>query len=162
QALAGLVDDTSNWWVRRSRDRFWKGAGGGDAAHCTLYEVLRTTAELLAPFTPFLADDVGRNLVGATDAETSVHLADWPPVDEAAVAPALEEARALAGGFVALGGAARPDAKTGTRQPLRQAYVFASTGERIDEALRAVVADELNVHAIEELVSFDGLLEWTV
>jgi isoleucyl-tRNA synthetase len=166
QALAGLVDDTSNWWVRRSRDRFWKGAsgpgGGGDAAHRTLYEVLRTTAELLAPFTPFLADEVWRNLVGATDAETSVHLTDWPAVDAAAVDPALEDAMALARRFVVLGRAARTDAKIRTRQPLRQAFVFASTGERVDEALRAVVADELNVHAIEELVSFDGLLDWTV
>ncbi len=165
QALAGLVDDTSNWWVRRSRDRFWKGAAGavgGDAAHRTLYEVLRTTSELLAPFTPFLADDVWRNLVGATDAETSVHLADWPAVDAAAVDPSLEDAMALARRFVVLGRAARTDAKIRTRQPLRRAYVFASTGERVDEALRAVVADELNVRTIEELVSFDGLLDWTV
>jgi isoleucyl-tRNA synthetase len=163
QALAGLVDDTSNWWVRRSRDRFWKGAGaGGDAAHRTLYEVLRTTAQLLAPFTPFLADEVWRNLVGAEGPDASVHLSDWPTADAAALDPALEGTMALARRFVVLGRAARTDAKIRTRQPLATAFLFASTGERVDDELRAVIADELNVRTIEELVSFEGLLDWTV
>jgi isoleucyl-tRNA synthetase len=172
QAVASLVDDTSNWWVRRSRDRFWKGAGdgrgdragggAGDAAHRTLYEVLRTTAQLLAPFTPFLADEVWRNLVGADGPDASVHLSDWPAVDAAAVDPELEVAMAVARRFVVLGRAARADDKIRTRQPLPKAFLFASTGERVDKALRAVIADELNVRTIEELVSFDGLLDWTV
>ena len=79
QALERLVDDLSNWYVRRSRPRFWKAAD--PAAHATLHDALRTITLLLAPFCPFVADEIYMNL-GRRD---SVHLADWPTVDESAI-----------------------------------------------------------------------------
>ena len=85
QALAELVDDLSNWYVRRSRPRFWKSSD--PAAHATLHECLLTITQLLAPFCPFITDELYRNLAGTTD---SVHVTDWPGYDEAAIDDALE------------------------------------------------------------------------
>src|SRR4029077_10249921 len=73
QAIAELVDDLSNWYVRRSRPRFWKSSD--PAAHATLHECLRTIAQVLAPFCPFITDEMYANLAGTTD---SVHVTDWP------------------------------------------------------------------------------------
>jgi len=91
-ALAGLVDDVSNWYVRRSRRRFWRTdpdapAGDSLAAQATLLEVLTTIAELLAPFCPFVADRLWRDLTGAVP-DQSVHLAEWPEASSATVAEA--------------------------------------------------------------------------
>src|SRR5215218_5132249 len=86
QALDAFVDDLSNWYVRRSRARFWQANDA--SAHSTLHECLSTVALLLAPFTPFVADELHRNL--ATGSRKSVHLADWPTVDDAALDDALE------------------------------------------------------------------------
>ena len=120
QALAELVDDLSNWYVRRSRPRFWKSSD--PAAHATLHEALRTLAQLLAPFCPFVADELCRNLAGTDE---SVHLADWPGYDAAAIDDALEAEMALARTLVSLGRAARADAKLGVRQPLPRAIALA-------------------------------------
>jgi isoleucyl-tRNA synthetase len=85
QALERFVDDLSNWYVRRSRSRFWQAEDA--TAHATLHECLSTLALLLAPFTPFVADELHRNLLGADE---SVHLADWPVADASARDEALE------------------------------------------------------------------------
>src|SRR6202044_2319053 len=107
-ALAGLVDDLSNWYVRRSRRRFWRtdpDAPAGDtlAAQATLHTVLTTLSLLLAPLCPFVSDSLWRQLTDARDAGASVHLADWPVADAAVVDPELEAQMALARRLTSLG-----------------------------------------------------------
>src|SRR4051812_44358389 len=122
RAIGEFVDDLSNWYVRRSRRRFWAGES---AALDTLREVLVTVAQLLAPFTPFLADELYEELGGG---EASVHLTDWPAPGERDVT--LEEDMRVAREAVRLGHSARAGAKVKVRQPLRAAVVVASDRER--------------------------------
>jgi isoleucyl-tRNA synthetase len=161
QTLESFVDDLSNWYVRRSRARFWKAAD--PAAHATLHECLRTVTLLLAPLCPFVSDEMFSNLdrVGTTDAE-SVHLADWPDADLAAIDPSLEDAVAAARQVVTLGRSARTDAKLRVRQPLPRALVLLPGGEALPPELLAEVADELNVKQVEPILDLGGLLEHTV
>src|SRR6185312_11228304 len=121
-AIAALVDDLSNWYVRRSRPRFWDG---DPAAFATLRICLTTTAKLLAPFCPFVADEIYDNLDGA---EPSVHLTDFPTAGTRDLE--LEHAMATARETVRLGLAARGQAKLKVRQPLRAAVVVATGEER--------------------------------
>jgi len=141
RAIAAFVDDLSNWYVRRSRRRFWDGDG---AAHDTLRHCLVTVSQLLAPFIPFVADEIFDNLDGS---EPSVHLTDWPepePRDEE-----LESAMTIARETVRLGLAARGAAKLKVRQPLHGAVVVAAGREReAIERLEHVVREELNVKAL--------------
>ena len=132
-ASAAFVDDLSNWYVRRSRRRFWKASE--DAAHATLHHVLVQTARLLAPFCPFLADEVHRTLLGGR----SVHLADWPR-PSGRRDPALAERMAAARRLVALGRAARTDAKVKVRQPLRRALLLHPDG-LLDDDVRSQIAE---------------------
>jgi isoleucyl-tRNA synthetase len=152
--LARFVDDLSNWYLRRSRRRFWKQAE--PEAHATLHHALVTTARLLAPFCPFLADEVHR----VVSAGRSVHLADWPQpeheVDRESTAR-MAAARRL----VTLGRSARADAKVRVRQPLRRALLLHPGGE-LDDALRAEIRDELNVRALEDVDTLSGLITWEV
>ncbi len=150
-ALGELVDDLSNWYVRRSRRRFWRtdpGAPAGDtlAAQATLHAVLTNVALLLAPLCPFAADAMWRQLVGAADVD-SVHLADWPAADAALRDEGLEAQMALARRLTSLGRAARSEAGVKVRQPLRRALVFLP-GDA-PEILHDIVADELNVDEID-------------
>ena len=152
--LAAFIDDLSNWYVRRSRPRFWKNSD--PAAHAALHECLVTTAKLLAPFCPFLAEELYITLTG----ETSVHLADWPePRGRASedVAAAMAAARRL----VALGRQARTDAKVKTRQPLARALLL-HPGTTLDDGARAEIASELNVRSLEDVDTVSGLISWTV
>jgi isoleucyl-tRNA synthetase len=141
RAIAEFVDDLSNWYVRRSRRRFWEGDA---AAHATLRHCLVTVAKLLAPFVPFVADEIYDNLDGS---EPSVHLCDWPvreTRDEE-----LERAMAIARETVRLGLAARGAAKLKVRQPLHEAVVVAAGRERAAiERLADVVREELNVKVL--------------
>jgi isoleucyl-tRNA synthetase len=157
-ALVRLVDDLSNWYVRRSRRRFWRtdpDAPPGDtlAAEATLHETLAVLSVLLAPFCPFLADRLWRELTGAVE-EDSVHLADWPsPADwTPAVDAALEAEMAQARQLSSLGRAARSEAGVKVRQPLARALVYLPPGA--PALLSAIVADELNV---DEVVVTDEL-----
>ncbi|MGH2839901.1 MAG: isoleucine--tRNA ligase, partial [Solirubrobacteraceae bacterium] len=138
RAIAELVDDLSNWYVRRSRRRFWEGDA---TAHATLRESLVTVAQLLAPFVPFIADEIYE---GHDAGEPSVHLTDWPeagPRDHE-----LEDAMAIARETVRLGLAARAGAKLKIRQPVQEAVVVAAGRERSAiERLAGVVREELNV-----------------
>ncbi|HKH78274.1 MAG TPA: isoleucine--tRNA ligase [Rubrobacteraceae bacterium] len=154
RALGEFVDELSNWYVRRSRRRFWKAEDDRDkkAAHSTLFECLVAVAKLSAPFTPFVAEALYQNLVVNTDAGApeSVHLADWPEIDEALVDEGLSRHMAAARRVVALGRAARNAAATKTRQPLREVVVVPEDREdgefrRGVEDLAPVVLDELNV-----------------
>jgi isoleucyl-tRNA synthetase len=127
RAIGELVDELSNWYVRRSRRRFWKGEDDLDkkAAYSTLYECLVAIAKLSAPFTPFIAEALYQNLVVNANASApeSVHLSDWPEVDEALVDEELIRHMAAARKVVALGRAARNAAEIKTRQPLREVVV---------------------------------------
>jgi isoleucyl-tRNA synthetase len=140
QVIAAFSDELSNWYVRRSRRRFWDG---DPAAFGTLRTCLVELSKLLAPFTPFLADAIFENIDGS---EPSVHLCDFPQADPALRDEALEAAMAVARETVRLGLAARGHGKLKVRQPLRAAVVVAAGEERAAiERLRAVVLDELNV-----------------
>jgi isoleucyl-tRNA synthetase len=154
RAIALLVEDLSNWYVRRSRRRFWEG---DSAAFQTLRTCLLTVAKLLAPLCPFIADEIYDNLDGTLE---SVHLCDFPT--GGARDEVLEDAMALARETVRLGLAARGKAKIKVRQPLSAAVVVADGREReAIERLAHIVRDELNVRevrfvaAAEELGSYE-------
>jgi isoleucyl-tRNA synthetase len=161
--IAGFVDDLSNWYVRRSRRRFWDG---DPAALGTLHEVLDGLTRLMAPFTPFVTERVWRSAVlpgvvardGEAAAVDSVHLASWPTVDDEARDDALVEQVALVRRLVELGRSARTSAKARTRQPLARALVAAPGWSQLPRDLVAEVADELNVAELTELSAVAGSL----
>jgi len=155
QAIAAFVDDLSNWYVRRSRRRFWDG---DPAAFSTLRTCLVTVTKLLAPFTPFVADEIYDNLDGS---EASVHLEDWPKAGERD--ESLEFAMATVRETVRLGLAARGQAKLKVRQPLRAAVVVAAGSERSAiERLASVVLEELNVKELRYVSQADELGSYEV
>jgi isoleucyl-tRNA synthetase len=165
RAITAFVDDLSNWYVRRSRRRFWNqgGEGGEDAraAFHTLYECLVTVAKVLAPFTPFLTEELWRNLASWREGEPeSVHLCDYPVADPAAVDEELETAMASARRIVELGRRVRVEAKTRTRQPLAEAVVHLAGERGALGPLLQIVADELNVKRVEFAASADELAGW--
>ena len=149
RALGEFVDELSNWYVRRSRERFWgKGmAGDKEAAFATLYHVLETLSRLIAPFVPFMAEQMYRNLVCSVrpDAPISVHLCAYPVCDAARIDPALEAHMAALLQVVQLGRACRAAANMKTRQPAAALYV---RGLALPEAFVALAADELNVKQV--------------
>jgi len=152
-AVEPFLDDLTNWYVRRSRRRFWKSEQDADKneAYATLYQVLTTLCRLLAPFTPFVTEAMYQNLVRSVDpdAPESVHHTDWPQADPAAVDEALLARMALARGVVTLGHSARNSAGIKLRQPLARALVHLEpdAGD-LDEELVALVRDELNVKEV--------------
>lgn len=155
-AVASFVGDLSNWYVRRSRPRFW--ISDDAAAFATLYECLVTTAKLLAPFVPFFADEIYTSLTG----EESVHLADWPIAQASTIADGeLAEQMQIARSLVALGRAARSQAGIKVRQPLRRSLVLAhgltASAEVLDE-----VAAELNVGTVEVIEDLASIMSWDV
>jgi len=150
--LAGLIDDLSNWYVRRSRRRFWAGhqTPDGASAFATLHQALVTLTALLAPITPFLSDYLWGVLRPAGGPE-SVHLAPWPGWDQALIDDDLIGQMALARRLVELGRSARSTASVRTRQPLSRALADAPGFAALPAELRDLIADELNVHAVEAL-----------
>ena len=158
RAISELVDELSNWYVRRSRRRFWDGE---PAAFATLRECLLTIAKLLAPLCPFIADEIYDNLDGTLP---SVHLCDFP---SGVALPArdreLEDAMALARETVRLGLGARGKAKLKVRQPLREAVVVADGRERAAiERLAEVIREELNVRQVRFVAAAEELSEYEV
>jgi isoleucyl-tRNA synthetase len=161
--LSAFIDDLSNWYVRRSRRRFWDG---DPAALATLYECLEVLTRLLAPFTPFVTEAVHRALVTSVwpDLPDSVHLRDWPRIgaDGGLQDQELAAQVALVRRLVELGRSARTASKVRTRQPLGRALVGTGGGSvgwsALPEELRAQVADELNVQSVEALGSAGGEL----
>ncbi|HEV2856770.1 MAG TPA: isoleucine--tRNA ligase [Solirubrobacterales bacterium] len=159
RAIADFVEELSNWYVRLSRRRFWDG---DRAAFATLRHCLLETVAMLAPFTPFLADEIHRNLAGDR-AEPSVHLRDFPTADESLADPNLEQEMEAVRLTVELGRAARAQAKAKVRQPLRRAVIVANDAERAAIEARAdLVTAELNVKELDfvtdesELVSYSA------
>ncbi|GLX92745.1 isoleucine--tRNA ligase [Herbidospora sp. NBRC 101105] len=157
--LTEFLDDLSNWYVRRSRRRFWKGE---ESAFATLYECLETVTRLMAPLVPFTTDYVW-DALRTPDAPASVHLASWPKVDASYLDPALTEQMALVRRLVELGRSARASSSVKTRQPLGRALVGAPGWSALSAELRDLIADELNVQALEDLSGFSAdLVTFTV
>jgi isoleucyl-tRNA synthetase len=168
--LAALIDDLSNWYVRRSRRRFWDGPASADgspspdgaAAFATLHSALVSVTAMLAPITPFLSDYLW-GVLRPADSPESVHLASWPSVDPELIDPALSAQMALARRLVELGRSARSAASVRTRQPLSRALVGAPGFTALPAELRELVASELNVHSLESLDAAGGeLVTYTV
>jgi len=151
--VEAFVDDLSNWYVRRSRRRFWKTEVDTDkhAAYFTLYQVLVTLARALAPFVPFVSERIYQNLVRSLEAEAapSVHLTDFPLPEEGRIDPRLEEQVAALRALVSLGRAARNKVKIRTRQPLPAVLLVTRMDElRGQHELLAHLAEELNVKEV--------------
>jgi isoleucyl-tRNA synthetase len=162
--LAAFIDDLSNWYVRRSRRRFWDGPAtqDGSAAFATLYECLHVLTRLMAPITPFLADHVWSVLRGPGDPD-SVHLASWPAADETLIDPRLSTQMALTRRLVELGRSARAAAAVPVRQPLPRAVVSAAGFAELAPELRAQVSHELNVRALEPMAAVgEDLVDYVV
>jgi len=155
--ITSFVDALSNWWVRRSRERFWS-ADKRDPdkldAYWTLYECLVTTTRMIAPFVPFVAEALWQNLARGPFGETateSVHLCDWPVVDESRIDDRLAARAELIREIVSLGRNARTAAKLKVRQPLSKVEVILADSGKRDwvSGDTWLIADELNVKAVE-------------
>ncbi|CAB4705295.1 MAG: isoleucine--tRNA ligase [Actinobacteria bacterium] len=148
--LSTFIDNLSNWYVRRSRRRFWDG---DPAALATLHEALRTATLCLAPFTPFITERVWQDLFRSTDptAPKSVHLATWPEVNSDAIDERLGTDMALVRRIVELGRAARATSGVRTRQPLGRALVSATGWSELSPQLREQICEELNINSLESL-----------
>ncbi len=150
--LAAFIDDLSNWYVRRSRRRFWDG--DIDALN-TLYGALKVLTQLMAPMVPFISEHVWQELirVAEPDAATSVHLTSFPQVIPSAVDNELSHSVRLSRRVVELGRAARAESKVKIRQPLARALVSAPGWEKMDPEIRSHIADELNVIQMEDIAT---------
>jgi len=163
--IAGFVEELSNWYVRLSRRRFWEG---DRAAFATLRHCLQETAALLAPFTPFLAEEIHLNLAGGEAEELgelpdSVHLRDFPQPDESLADAELERAMEAVRLTVELGRAARAQAKAKVRQPLRKAVIVANDAERAAISASAeLVKAELNVKQLDFVAEESELVSYAV
>ena len=165
--IEGFVDELSNWYVRRSRRRFWKSENDADklSAYATLYQCLVTLSKLLAPFTPFLAEELYQNLVCSVlpEAPESVHLTDFPVAEESKIDERLASDIGLAMKLSSLGRAARSKAGIKVRQPLATNYVgLSSAQEKMAlERIKPQLLEELNVKDIkcdsmENVQALDG------
>jgi len=164
--IEGFVDVLSNWYVRRSRRRFWKSENDADklSAYTTLYQCLVALSKLMAPFTPFLADELYQNLVGSVKNEPeSVHLADFPVADATKIDKQLEADTRLAMRISSLGRAARSQAGIKVRQPLAKLLVKV-TSEGQERAIRRLayqVLEEVNVKQLD-IVDAMPVTDWTL
>ena len=151
RAVFDFIDDLSNWYVRRSRRRFWTENVDEDknSAYSSLYRVLVDTARMMAPFTPFLSDSIYQNLVTGIDdnAEASVHLSSYPEVDESLIDTELEAMMAVARKAAEAGRNARQTSGSKLRQPLSKAVIVLEKGT-MDENLAPLLKEELNVKEI--------------
>ena len=160
--LGEFVDELSNWYVRRNRERFWGSELNDDkiGAYVTLYKVLTTLIKVSAPFVPFMTDEIYQNIVLSLDpnAPESVHLCTWPEVDEKAIDTKLEEEMGLAYKIVKLGRSARNSVNIKNRQPLSEMLISA---KNLPEYYSDVVKEELNVKQVvlgadmKDYVSFE-------
>ena len=155
RVLARFIDDLSNWYVRRSRRRFWDG---DVAALATLHECLTTVTQLLAPMVPFIAEHTWQVLVRPADssAVASVHLTDFPVADASLINAALNEQVAMTRRVVELGRSARAESAIKIRQPLQRALISAQGWASLPEDMKAQISDELNVIELEDIANADG------
>ena len=168
EAIESFVDQLSNWYVRRNRRRFWKSTDFDDkqAAYLTLYECLESVTRLMAPFAPFLAENVYQNLVRsvAADAPQSVHLATWPELQSAWQNDALLFDIGVVQKVVGLGRAARNQSGVRTRQPLSRLLVRApdDAAAAALDGHREQILEELNVKAVEFIARDAGLVSYVI
>ena len=168
EAIQEFLEVLSNWYLRRSRERIWAPELDSDkiAAYLTLYECLTTLIKLLAPFMPFTTEELYQNLVRSVNQQAvlSVHLCDWPQVDEKLVDEQLTQETRLVMHVVGLGRSAREKAQIRVRQPLNALYVRVPTPAE-EEALmrlREQVLEELNIKQIELMSSESDMLAYTL
>ena len=172
RATAALIDDLSNWYIRRNRRRFWRsrdedtGDGGRDklAAYQTLHSVLVTLSQLVAPMIPFLAERMYRNLVTGNDPDRddSVHLTEYPQADPALLDPELNQRMATAQQIVRLGHRLRDESNQRVRQPLPELRFSTANPAELEAVgqLAEVIADELNVKQVTACDSLDELVRY--
>ncbi|MGL4345379.1 MAG: isoleucine--tRNA ligase [Cellulosilyticaceae bacterium] len=151
RAMQDFIDDVSNWYVRRSRERFWQSDMPQDKvnAYMTLHTVLSTLAKLAAPFVPFMAEEIYQNIVRSVDKEapTSIHLCDFPVADETMIDTALEKHMDDVLKIVVLGRACRSESNIKNRQPIGKMHVGAT--EVLPAAFGEIIAEELNVKVVD-------------
>jgi len=155
KALARFIDDLSNWYVRRSRRRFWDGDA---AALATLHECLVTLTQLLAPMVPFISEHVWQELVKVADpsAAASVHLTDFPIADTSLINLDLNAQVAMTRRVVELGRSARAESAIKIRQPLQRALISATGWSTLPNDMKEQIADELNVIDLADIADADG------
>ena len=162
RTLQDFVDDMSNWYVRRSRSRFWANGMEQDKinAYMTLYTALVTTCKVIAPMLPFMAEDMYQNLVRTVDNATpeSVHLCDFPKAHEEMIDTALERKMDEVLKIVVLGRAARNTANIKNRQPLGRMYV---KSEVLPVFYQTIILDELNVKEVEFVSDVQDFISYT-
>ncbi len=167
-AIQEFLDDLSNWYLRRSRERFWKSGLDNDklAAYLTLHECLATLVTLLAPFMPFVTEELYQNLVRGIDANApfSVHLCDWPQADEGLIDEQLTRETHLVMLVVGLGRAAREKAQIKVRQPLNtlHARVTSAAEEEALQRLQGQVLEELNIKQLKLMRADNDMLAYTL
>lgn len=165
RSMNDFVEILSNWYVRRSRERFWQTGMEKDkvSAYLTLYEVLETLARLAAPFVPFLTEEIYQNLVCSIvpTAPKSVHLCDFPVYNEKWIDMSLEEQMDEVVAIVTLGRAARNRANRKIRQPLQKMLIQAKDMKPLGEELTGVIKDELNVKELEQVLDISALVVYS-
>jgi len=154
-----ILDDLSNWYVRRSRRRYWEMTLTEDkkAAYLTLYQVLIEICKLMAPFAPFLSEDIFTNLSG----KESVHLQDFPKADQELIDPDLERKMKVVVDLVSLGRAARNTCQIKVRQTLKSLYVPASSRPLI-ENMENLIKEEINVKSIDYIENKNNFVEYEI
>ena len=161
--MQDFMDDLSNWYVRRCRERYWGKDMTPDkeAAYMTLYTVLRTMALISAPFTPFMSETMYQNMVRTVDksAPESIHLCDWPKKDESFIDPELEANMAAVLDIVVLGRSARNAANIKNRQPVASMYV---QGKALPDMYVSIIADELNVKEVKFVDDASSFISYRV
>jgi isoleucyl-tRNA synthetase len=156
-----FVDELSNWYIRRSRRRFW---AGDDDALTTLHETLEQLTRLMAPMAPFITERVWQDLVVPSDpaGPDSVHLATWPAADESLIDPALESSMDLTRRLVELGRAARADAGMKIRQLLSRALISSTSLSKLTSELVDEIRAELNIERVESFADAGDLVDYVV
>ena len=161
--MQDFMDDLSNWYVRRCRERYWGKDMTPDkeAAYMTLYTVLKTMALISAPFTPFMSETMYQNMVRTVDksAPESIHLCDWPKKDESFIDPELEANMAAVLDIVVLGRSARNAANIKNRQPVAAMYV---QGKALPDMYVSIIADELNVKEVRFVDDASSFISYRV
>ena len=166
KAISEFVDRLSNWYIRRSRERFWGSEETEDkiAAYKTLYEVLVGLSKLIAPFVPFIAEEIYQNLVRSLDsnASISVHFCKFPECDESLIDESLNEGMNKVLDIVLLGRACRSSSNVKNRQPLSKVIVCSSKELKLDSELEDLIKDELNVEELELLHNADEFVSYEI
>ena len=161
--MQDFMDDLSNWYVRRCRERYWGKDMTADkeAAYMTLYTVLKTMALISAPFTPFMSETMYQNMIRTVDksAPESIHLCDWPKKDESFIDPELEANMAAVLDIVVLGRSARNAANIKNRQPVASMYV---QGKALPDMYVSIIADELNVKEVKFVDDASSFISYRV